>query len=82
MAEEWRPIESALSVRDFKRDDRVKHSLCGPGTVTFVDDAGVHVTFDKIGAGGNWRGVYNDTWFRIASATLTLLPAPPEKEEG
>ena len=73
----------AAAVVDFKVGDRVEHSTCGPGTVTRVvlnsdsDDwreRGVHVTFDKVGVrGDNWRGIYDDDWFRNAGAKLTVM---------
>lgn len=60
----------ALSFDEIKVGDRVRHTTCGPGTVTAKGDT-VDVTFDQVGKRGkHWRGEYDREWFRWAGAKL------------
>lgn len=58
-------------IEDFKARERVHHVMIGDGTVTAVDEAGVHVRFDHTrgkDAAGKPRhveGVYDKRWFAL-----------------
>ena len=55
---------------DFKPRDRVAHIMLGDGTVTHVDEFGVHVRFNRTRSNGNggrkhFEGIYDRRWFAL-----------------
>ena len=66
-------FEKVLDFDDIEPGDRVRHTTCGPGTVTSKTKT-VNVTYDQLGTRGrHWSGRYDRDWFRIATVHLTKI---------